>query len=54
MVLARWVLRKERSNVPINITVRLVNVKYFTSLNGLTFSSDEWMLINKVNHSDWN
>ena len=54
MVLARWVFSKERSNVPIKITVRLVNVKYLTSLKGLTFSSVEWMLMDKVNLSDRN
>jgi hypothetical protein len=53
MALTRCVLSKERTNVPINITIRLVKVKYLTSLNGLTFSSDDWRFIDKVNFSEW-
>jgi hypothetical protein len=37
----------------MNITIRLVNVKYLTNLNGLTFSSAVWEFINKVNGSAW-
>jgi hypothetical protein len=47
------VLSKERTNVPINITIRLEKVKYLTSLNGLTFSSDGWRFIDKVYFSEW-
>jgi hypothetical protein len=53
MVFAQWVLSKERTSVPMNITIRLVNVKYLTNLNGLTFSSAVWEFINKVNGSAW-
>jgi len=53
MVFAQWVLNKERTSVPMNITIRLVNVKYLTNLNGLTFSSVAWRFINKINGSAW-
>jgi len=34
-------LSKEKTSVPINITIRLEKVKYLTNLKGLTFSSVE-------------
>jgi len=45
MVLARWVLKKDKTKVPTNITIRLINVKYLTSLKGLDFSSVELSFI---------
>ena len=41
MAFAQCVLSKEKTSVPINITIRLVKVKYLTNLKGLTFSSAE-------------
>ncbi|MCJ7772268.1 MAG: hypothetical protein MUP22_03935, partial [Desulfobacterales bacterium] len=41
-ILAQWVLRADRTTVPKKITIRLVKVKYLTSLNGFIFSSVIW------------
>jgi|TARA_B100001964_G_scaffold165431_1_gene181658 hypothetical protein len=41
MRLAQWVLSKERAIVPRKIEMRLMKVKYLTSLNGLIFSWDD-------------
>jgi len=48
MVLAQWVLSMKRISVPQNITIRLISVKYLTSLKGLTFSSDELRSIDNL------
>jgi len=48
MVLAKWVFNKESASVPTNITIRLVSVKYLTSLKGLAFSSGFWKLAAKT------
>jgi len=41
MRLAQWVLSNESAMVPRKIEMRLIKVKYLTSLNGLTFSGDD-------------